>query len=54
MIKLIIMIAIFYAGYQIGMNGFDEFMSSLDIDRILNSVSDMIAWVDEIVEKMRG
>lgn len=54
MIKLIIMIAIFYAGYQIGMNGFDEFMSSIDSDRILNSVSDMIAWVDEIVEKMRG
>jgi hypothetical protein len=54
MLKIIIMIAIFYAGYQIGMNGFDQFMSSIDIDRIVNSVSDMIAWVDKIVEKMRG
>ncbi len=54
MIRLIIICAIFYAGYQIGTQGFDQFMSSLNVDSILNSVSGAIAWLDSIVQSMRG
>jgi len=54
MIKIIIMFAIFYAGYQIGTEGLDEFMSSLDFEKILDSVSETIAWLDDVVDRMRG
>ncbi len=54
MIRLIIICAIFYAGYQIGTQGFDQFMSSINIDGILNSVSGAIAWLDSIVQSMKG
>ena len=54
MIRLIIICAIFYAGYQIGTQGYDQFMSSLNVDSILNSVSGAIAWLDSVVHSMRG
>ena len=54
MIRLIIICAIFYAGFQIGTQGFDQFIASLNADRILNSVSSAIAWLDSIVQSMRG
>ena len=54
MIRLRIICAIFYAGYQIGTQGYDQFRSTLNIDSILNSVSGAIAWLDSIVQSMRG
>ena len=54
MIRLIIISAIFYAGYQIGTQGNDLFMSPLNIDSILNTVSGALAWLDSIVQSMRG
>ena len=54
MIRLIITCAIFYAGFQIGTQGFDEFMSTINLDNILNSVSTAIAWLDSIVQSMKG
>ena len=54
MIRLIIIWAIFYAGFQIGTQGVDQFVASLNADRILNSVSSAIAWLDSIVQSMRG
>ena len=54
MIRLIIICAIFYAGYQIGTQGYDQFMSTLNVDSILNSWSGAIAWLDSIVQSMRG
>ena len=54
MIRLIIWIAIFYAGYQIGMHGFDEFASSIDIEEFTDSFSDVIASIEDIVEKVKG
>ena len=54
MIRLIIWSAIFYAGYQIGMHGFDEFASSIDIEEFTDSFSDVIASIEDIVEKVKG
>ena len=34
--------------------GFDEFMSTINLDNILNSVSTAIAWLDSIVQSMKG
>ena len=54
MIRLIIWIAIFYSGYQIGMHGFDDFVSSIDIEEFTDSVNDMLASLEDIVDKMKG
>ena len=54
MIRLIIWSAIFYSGYQIGMHGFDEFASSIDIEAFTDTFSDVIASIEDIVEKVKG
>ena len=49
MIRLIIMGAIFYVGYQIGADGYEDFVSDIDfkdiesrMSKLFESISDMI------------
>jgi|TARA_R110002153_G_scaffold110483_1_gene251775 hypothetical protein len=54
MIRLIIIGAIFYAGYQVGMNGYEEFISSINLENIGNSISNLFARMDNIISNLKG
>ena len=52
MIKIIIISAIFYAGYAIGTNGVDGFM--LTVENLLYNITDAFGWFEGVVEEMRN
>ena len=49
MIKLIIIGAIFYAGYQIGADGYENFISSIDLQGIETKLSNLFAGIGNLI-----
>ena len=54
MFRLIILIAIFYAGYQIGVNGYEDFISSFNLRNIGESISDLFARLDTFIDNLKS
>ena len=54
MIKLIIIGAIFYAGYQIGANGYEEFVSSINLQGIEEKLSTLFAGIGNLISNFKG
>jgi len=54
MIRLIILIAIFFAVYPMIGEGYNQFMSDFNFDGIGNIFSNLIAWVSGTVDKLQS
>jgi hypothetical protein len=54
MIRLIIIVAIFYAGYQIGMNGYEDFISSINIQGIEKKLSNLFASIGNLISNFNS
>ena len=54
MIRSIILVAIFYAGYQIGVNGYEDFISSINLRNIGESISDLFARLDTFIDNLKS
>jgi hypothetical protein len=49
MIKLIIIGAIFYVGYQIGANGYENFVASIDLQAIENKITSIVNGIGNLI-----
>ena len=54
MIRLIIIGAIFYVGYQIGADGYDDFVSDIDFKDIESKVSNLFEGIGDIIGKLNS
>ena len=54
MIRLIIIVAIFYAGYQIGVNGYEDFISSINLRNIGENISNLFARLDTFIDNFKS
>jgi|TARA_E500000178_G_scaffold349537_1_gene406628 hypothetical protein len=54
MIRLIILIAIFFAVYPMIGEGYDQFLSDFNLDGIGNIFSNLIAWMSETVDRLQS
>ena len=54
MFRIIILVALFYAGYQIGVNGYEDFISSINLRNIGESISDLFARLDTFIDNFKS
>ena len=54
MFKLIIIGAIFYAGYQIGADGYENFISSIDLQGIETKLSKLFAGIGNLINNLKS
>ena len=54
MIRLIILIAIFFAVYPMIGEGYDQFLSDFNLDGIGNIVSNLISWMSHTVDRLQS
>ena len=54
MIRLIILIAIFFAVYPMIGEGYYQFLSDFNLDGIGNIFSNLIAWMSETVDRLQS
>ena len=54
MIRLIIMIAIFFAVYPMIGEGYNQFLDDFDLSGISNIVGNLFAWMSETVDKLQS
>ena len=54
MIRLIILIAIFFAVYPMIGEGYNQFLDDFNLSGIGNIFSNLIAWISETVDKLQS
>ena len=54
MIRLIILIAIFFAVYPMIGEGYNQFLDDFNLDGIGNMFSSVVAWMSETVDKLQS
>jgi len=54
MIRLIILIAIFFSVYPMIGEGYNQFLDDFNLDGIGNMFSNLIAWISGTVDKLQS
>lgn len=54
MIRLIILIAIFFAVYPMIGQGYNQFLSDFNLSGVANIFSNVVAWMSETVDKLQS
>tara|TARA_B100001093_G_scaffold484167_1_gene517350 strand:+ start:452 stop:616 length:165 start_codon:yes stop_codon:yes gene_type:complete len=54
MIRLIILIAIFFAVYPMIGTGYDQFLSDFNLSGVGNIFGNLVAWMSETVDKLQS
>ena len=54
MIRLLIIGAIFYVGYQIGADGYDDFVSDIDFKDIESKMANLFESIGDIIGKLNS
>ena len=48
------LILLFYAGYQIGVNGYEDFMSNINLRNIGENISNLFARLDTFIDNFKS